>query len=63
MAKQGTFTDGFIEGWRSVLGQGAALPGIPSYAIPTGKAEYEHGYDEGRKAAADRHPSGDKNSN
>ena len=39
----------------------AALPGIPSYAVPTEKTEYEHGYHEGRTPAADRHPSQNEN--
>lgn len=49
-----TFEDGYLDGWRSVLGDGAALPGIPAYAIPAGKTEYQHGYDEGRKEAQSR---------
>jgi hypothetical protein len=51
MTKHKTFSDGYLDGWKSVFGQGAALPGIPAYAIPAGKTEYEHGCDEGRKAA------------
>jgi hypothetical protein len=47
----GTFEDGYLNGWRSVLGEGAPLPSIPSYAIRAGKTEYRHGYDEGRAAA------------
>jgi hypothetical protein len=62
MAKHGSFIDGYLDGWRSVFGQGAALPGIPSYAIPVGKTEYEHGYDEGRAAANATNKPHDENS-
>ena len=49
--KGGTFAEGYHDGWKSVFGQGAALPAIPAYALPIGKTAYEHGYDEGRRAA------------
>ncbi|WP_188079933.1 hypothetical protein [Neorhizobium sp. P12A] len=53
MSQQKTFSEGFIDGYRSVKGAGAALPGIPAHAIPAGKTEYQHGYDEGKRKAAD----------
>jgi hypothetical protein len=46
-----SFEEGYIDGWRSILGEGAPLPSIPSYAIPAGKTEYEHGYEQGRAVA------------
>jgi hypothetical protein len=47
----GTFSDGYLGGWKSVYGQGVAVPAIPPCALPNGKTEYQHGYDKGRAAA------------
>jgi hypothetical protein len=48
------FAEGYTEGWLSIMGTGAALPSIPSYAIPAGKTAYQHGYELGRTAAEKR---------
>lgn len=57
MADNKTFADGFREGYRSVMGNGAALPGIPGYAIPAGKTAYQHGIAKGVEAAIKRQAS------
>ncbi len=62
MTKDETFSEGYLAGWQSVFGRGATLPGIPSHAIPAGKTEYQHGYDEGRSAAIARTKPDDRNS-
>jgi hypothetical protein len=46
-----SFAEGYIDGWKSILGEGAPLPPIPAYALPIGKTEYEHGYEQGRAVA------------
>ena len=51
-ARSRTFKQGYIDGWRSVLGQGAPLPTIPAFAVPAGKTEYQHGFEQGRAVAA-----------
>jgi len=46
-----SFEEGYITGWKSIMGQNAMEPGIPGYAVPIGKTEYEHGVSEGEKDA------------
>jgi hypothetical protein len=46
-----SFAEGYTDGWKSILGEGAPLPPIPAYALPVGKTEYEHGYEQGRAVA------------
>lgn len=53
MADNKTFKDAYIDGWQSIMGQGA-VPDIPAHAIPTGKTEYEAGYDRGVEVATER---------
>lgn len=55
MSENGTtFADGFIAGWKSVMGEGAAAPGIPLYAVPAGTTAYLHGVAKGVEAAQRR---------
>jgi hypothetical protein len=51
MSNDGTFAEGYIVGWKSVLGHGAGNPSIPSFSVPSGKTQYQHGIDMGVKAA------------
>jgi hypothetical protein len=46
-----TFVDGYIAGWRSILGQSATPTYIPDYELPPGKPPYEQGYEQGRAVA------------
>ncbi len=55
MSENGTtFADGFIAGWKSVMGAGAAIPGIPLHATPVGTTPYLHGIAKGVEAAQKR---------
>ena len=46
-----TFVEGYIEGWKSVLGAGVGIKGIPSHAIPAGKRPYQEGLVRGTEDA------------
>ena len=46
-----TFVEGYIEGWKAVMGAGVAISGIPSHAIPTGKKPYQEGLVRGMEDA------------
>jgi hypothetical protein len=48
----GTFSDGYIAGWKAVLGKDAMPTHIPGpQKIPNGLSAYEHGYEQGRAVA------------
>jgi hypothetical protein len=49
-----TFTDGYYDGWKSVLGKRAPVPTLPSCVVPTGRIDYAYGYDKGQEAALTR---------
>jgi hypothetical protein len=51
-----TFTDGYIDGWQSIMGKGS-VPAVPAHAVPAGKTPYEAGYDRGREVATERKKS------
>lgn len=52
MSGKTTNQDGFIEGYRAVKGNGAAVPAIPSQpATPAGKKPYQVGLQKGMEAA------------
>ncbi len=53
MKKQGigTYHEGFTEGWRSVVGDGAELPRFLARPIPAGMTPYQIGYDHGMETA------------
>jgi hypothetical protein len=47
-----SFRDGFLDGWRSVKGQNAATPSIPSTPpIPPGRTLYQLGWAKGVERA------------
>jgi hypothetical protein len=49
-----SFAEGYIDGWRSVMGTDAEIPPIPQFAVPANKTTYQHGYDLGRARTSDR---------
>ncbi len=49
-----TFTDGFIAGWKSVMGASANIPLIPPHSVPAGTTAYGHGIAKGVEAANQR---------
>jgi hypothetical protein len=49
-----SFAEGYIDGWRSVMGTDAAIPNIPPFAVPGNKTSYQHGFDVGRAKTTDR---------
>ena len=46
----GTFADGYLDGWQSVAGD-AALPPVPKTKIPPGKSAFQAGFEYGRAEA------------
>jgi hypothetical protein len=61
MSENGTtFADGFINGWKSIMGAVAAIPGIPAHAIPAGTTPYLHGIAKGVAAAMERKTASEK---
>lgn len=54
MRGRGTFSDGFIAGWRSIMGPGAPIPGVPPHSIPAWTTAYLHGITKGIEAAQKR---------
>ena len=52
-----TFAEGYIEGWKAVMGEGAAISGIPSHAIPAGKTPYQAGLVRGMEDAQEKNAS------
>jgi hypothetical protein len=55
MSENGTtFADGFIAGWKSIMGAGAPIPRIPSFSVPSGTTAYLHGVAKGVEAAQKR---------
>lgn len=43
-----SFKEGFLDGWKSVNGKGAAIPPIPpSPPTPPGRTQFELGYARG----------------
>jgi hypothetical protein len=47
-----SFRDGFLAGWKSVKGKGAAIPPIPpTPPLPPGKTAYDLGYAKGVERA------------
>jgi hypothetical protein len=54
MSQGQTFADGFREGYKSVMGSGASMPGIPSHSIPAGKTAFQHGIAKGVEAGLKR---------
>lgn len=46
-----SFEEGFHAGYRSIKGDGAALPGTPAHAIPAGYSAYGWGFKKGVEAA------------
>jgi len=51
-----TFADGFREGYRSRMGNTAAIPEIPAHSIPAGVGAYLGGIASGIRAALSRKP-------
>ena len=49
-----SFAEGYIDGWRSVMGTDAVVPGIPQFAVPGNKSAYQHGFEVGRAKTTDR---------
>jgi hypothetical protein len=54
LANNGSFADGFREGYASVLGTGAPMPGFSADDIPAGKTPFQHGIGKGIEAALKR---------
>ena len=54
MIDQPSFRDGYIEGWRSILGEDAATPLIPSFFVPSGKTPRQVGLVRGVEDAKKR---------
>jgi hypothetical protein len=55
MNDKGTFKDGFIEGYKTIMGNNAAIPAIPATpAIPAGKTPYQVGLLRGMEAGNKR---------
>ena len=51
----GTFRDGYLEGWKAVLGNNAPTPGVPGKpGTPAGKTEYQFGLERGIEDAKKR---------
>jgi len=46
------YTEGYIAGWRSILGKSALPSHIPEYKLLPGKSAYEQGYEQGRAFVA-----------
>ncbi len=59
MNDNGSFQDGYLEGYRAILGNGCATPTIPNTpSIPVGKTEYQVGLLRGIQDAKKRqHPN------
>lgn len=51
MNENKSFRDGYIEGWKSIMGNGAAIPAIPAHSIPAGKTPFQAGIAKGVEAA------------
>ena len=49
-----TFVEGYIEGWKSVMGAGVAISRVPSHAIPIGKRPYQEGLVRGMQDAQEK---------
>jgi hypothetical protein len=45
----GSFSDGYIAGYRSV--RPGIVPDIPAHSIPAGKSDYDWGFEQGKKRA------------
>ena len=54
MTDQPSFRDGYIEGWKTVLGIDAAPPLIPSFFVPGGKTPRQVGLVRGMEDAKKR---------
>jgi len=54
MSNRTIFADGFIVGWRSIMGLDVPIPDIPSDPPPIGTTAYLHGITEGIAAAQRR---------
>jgi hypothetical protein len=55
MPKSGTFEDGFIDGWKLIVGSRAAAPAIPPQpTTASSKTPYEIGLGLGMEAAKKR---------
>ena len=48
---KGTFEDGFVAGWRSVMGAEAQVPAIPTHTASGNVPEYIQGFTKGIEAA------------
>ena len=52
MVNQGTFRDGYVEGYRAIKGNGIAVPASPAApAAPAGKTAFQMGLLAGIRAA------------
>jgi hypothetical protein len=50
-----SFGDGYVGGWRSIWGAGAAIPTVPTdVAVPQGADAYEYGVARGAADAQQR---------
>ena len=54
ISKDETFADGFRQGYKSIMGNSAAIPEIPAHSIPAGKMAYMTGIANGIAAALRR---------
>jgi hypothetical protein len=61
--KDCTFTHGFRKGYKSRMGDGAAIPAIPAHSIPPGLDAYLSSIASGIRAALRRKPVRESASN
>jgi hypothetical protein len=54
---EGSFAQGFMDGWQSVAGE-APMPNIPSLAPPDDKSAFQYGFECGRAEALMRFTPG-----
>lgn len=52
MIERSVFVEGYKEGWRLVMGDGAPVPDVPLCSIMDGSSSYKQGFTRGMKDAA-----------
>jgi hypothetical protein len=54
MIERGVFVEGYKEGWRLVMGDGAPVPDVPFCSYMDGSSSYKQGFTRGMKDAAQK---------